>query len=89
MTMIRRLYDGNLNTGLTVRPDADWPSMWHIHYPDGSVSDMVNISRATDAALTWLRRTTGQHTANFKWKCAVSATAARPREKQHPARAPA
>ena len=34
----RRLYDGTRFTGLTVRPDPQWPGMWRIHYPDGTVS---------------------------------------------------
>jgi hypothetical protein len=27
--------------------------MWRIHAPDGRVSDMVNLSRAKDAARSW------------------------------------
>jgi hypothetical protein len=36
----------------TVKPDPDWPGMWRVHMPDGHVSDMVNLSRAKDAAST-------------------------------------
>ena len=36
----------------TVEPDKDWPGMWRVHMPDGHVSDMVNLSRAKDAALS-------------------------------------
>jgi hypothetical protein len=33
-----------------VKPDETWPTMWRIHWPDGRTSDMVNLSRAKDAA---------------------------------------
>jgi hypothetical protein len=31
-------------------PDQTYPSMWRIKLPDGSISDMVNLARARDAA---------------------------------------
>ena len=31
-------------------PDANWPGMWRVRWPDGSLSDMANLSRAKDAA---------------------------------------
>jgi hypothetical protein len=39
-------------------PDDRWRNMWRIRYPDGALSDMVNLTRAKDA-LAWLdeRRT--------------------------------
>jgi hypothetical protein len=71
--MIRRLYDGAHSTGLTVRPDPDWPAMWRVHYPNGTVSDMVNISRATDAGAVWLRNNTSHHRTSFaRWVCALA-----------------
>jgi hypothetical protein len=36
--------------GYTVAPDPDWPGMYRGQAPDGSLSDMVNLSRARDAA---------------------------------------
>ena len=33
-----------------IEPDAVWPSMWRVRTPDGRLSEMVNISRARDAA---------------------------------------
>jgi hypothetical protein len=36
----------------TVIPDDKWPTMWRIHWPDGQLSDMVNIARAKDAAFS-------------------------------------
>ena len=35
---------------LHVVPDARWPGMWRIRRHDGRLSDMLNISRAKDAA---------------------------------------
>jgi hypothetical protein len=33
-----------------IEPDAVWPSMWRVRTPDGRLTEMVNISRARDAA---------------------------------------
>jgi hypothetical protein len=45
------LHYGKSKTPLArVKPDERYPTMWRIHWPDGSVSDMVNLSRACDAA---------------------------------------
>jgi hypothetical protein len=41
---------GNIKTGLSVVPDAVHAGMWRIRYPDGSLSDIVNRTRAKDAA---------------------------------------
>ena len=30
--------------------DERWPNMFRVQWPDGSLSDMVNLSRANDAA---------------------------------------
>jgi hypothetical protein len=30
-------------------PDSRWPNMFRLRYPDGSLSDMVNLTRAKDA----------------------------------------
>jgi hypothetical protein len=70
-----RLYLGSKNTGIVVRPDEKYPSMFRVHWPDRPPSDMVNLTRAKDAAQTWaarLERDRGNHTASdrlpFKWK---------------------
>ena len=34
----------------TVVPDPDWPKMYRVMRPDSSLTDMVNLSRARDAA---------------------------------------
>ena len=50
---------GSKATGISVRSDRDWPGMWRIHVSNGRVSDMVNLSRAKDAAPTWVRGLVG------------------------------
>jgi hypothetical protein len=34
----------------TIVPDPDWPKMYHVMRPDGSLTVMVNLTRARDAA---------------------------------------
>ena len=34
----------------TIEPDQTWPGMWRVRLPDGYLTDMVNLSRAIDAA---------------------------------------
>ena len=44
----------HLNTGrllATVEPDATWPKMYRVRLPDDRLTDMVNLSRAKDAAV--------------------------------------
>ena len=35
-----------------VVPDGKYPRMWRVKHPDGSLSDMVNLTRAKDAAVS-------------------------------------
>jgi len=52
--MIYQLYIGKRSTGVSVREDPMWSGMWRIH--QGSrVSDMVNLVRAKEAAISWAR----------------------------------
>jgi len=37
-----------------VIPDADFPGMYRVRWPDGTLSDIVNLSRANDAVACWL-----------------------------------
>jgi hypothetical protein len=37
-------------TGNSITPDIKYPSMWRVRYPDGSLSDIVNLTRARDGA---------------------------------------
>jgi hypothetical protein len=32
--------------------DGEWPNMWRVKLPDDSISDMVNRTRAKDAAFS-------------------------------------
>jgi hypothetical protein len=43
------LYVDGKNTGISVQQDSVHPEMWRVHRR-GEVSDMVNLSRAKDAA---------------------------------------
>ena len=49
-------WDGNqlrLSSGrllATLEPDQEWPGLWRVRLPDGTLTDMVNRSRARDAA---------------------------------------
>ena len=45
-----RLVTGRLLA--TVEPDTKWAGMYRVRLPDGHVTDMVNISRAKDAAIS-------------------------------------
>jgi hypothetical protein len=45
-----RLVTGRLLA--TVEPDTKWAGMHRVRLPDGHVTDMVNISRAKDAAIS-------------------------------------
>jgi hypothetical protein len=51
-----KLYIGTKFTGITIEPDSNWPGMWRIQNK-GHVSDMVNLARAKDAAITWAHPT--------------------------------
>jgi hypothetical protein len=35
---------------VSIVPDRKYPQMWRVKYPDGRLTDMVNLSRARDAA---------------------------------------
>jgi hypothetical protein len=36
----------------TILPDEKWPGMWRVQLHGGHLSDMVNLTRAKDAAVT-------------------------------------
>lgn len=62
-----RLKIGNKFNGIEVVQDAKYPSMWRVRRADGSLSDMVNLARAKDAALSAARpRGLGGH-EDFSW----------------------
>ena len=39
----------------TIEPDANWPGMWRVRF-GGKLSDMANLSRAKDAAISIVLR---------------------------------
>lgn len=36
--------------GVTLVQDSEWPNMWRVRLPNGQLTDMVNLTRAKDAA---------------------------------------
>src|SRR5215471_17379681 len=50
-----QLYAGGKFTGIVVRPDDKWPTMWRTHMTGRPRSDMVNLTRAKDAACIWAK----------------------------------
>jgi hypothetical protein len=60
------LYIGRKRTGVSIKPDAVRPKMWRIHQGE-RVSDMVNISRAKDAAIGWAIPNGGQAIKQIRW----------------------
>jgi hypothetical protein len=47
MTLRRRRGDRVM---ATIVPDKTWPGMWRVRMRDGHLTDMVNLTRAKDAA---------------------------------------
>ena len=41
---------------VTLVRDPDWPNMWRLRLPNGQLTDMVNLTRANDAARSLSRR---------------------------------
>jgi hypothetical protein len=64
------LYYGNSRAPLArVLPHARYVGMWRIAWPDGRVSDIVNLARAKDAAMAWGERNTpGKDRNRLGWK---------------------
>jgi hypothetical protein len=50
---------------LAIERDATWPSMWRIKLPNGRLSDMVNLTRAKDAAVA-LGRNLSQSESDYR-----------------------
>jgi hypothetical protein len=47
---------GSRHPVLSIEPDATYPAMWRVRRPDGTLTDMVNRTRAKDAGLSIARR---------------------------------
>ena len=45
-----RLFSSRGRVLASIEPDQTWPGMWRVRLPDGYLTDMVNLSRAKDAA---------------------------------------
>ncbi len=45
-----KLMNGSRRTAIEVLPDDRWPGMYRVHY-QGKISDIVNLTRAKDAAV--------------------------------------
>jgi hypothetical protein len=65
--MILDLYVGRRKTGIYVEIDAVYPKMWRIRKAD-ELSDMVNLTRARDAARSWARPDGTGGIKNANWK---------------------
>jgi hypothetical protein len=39
-----------------IKPDAKWPKMYRVHLSNGQIEDMVNLTRARDAARSPAKR---------------------------------
>src|SRR5262245_13830122 len=64
--MIWKLYEGRRALGWELVQDEKFPSMWRVKGPDGTLSDMVNLTRAKDAGRLLAGR--GQVATRFQWK---------------------
>jgi hypothetical protein len=49
-------YGSSKNQLAKIVPDSNWSGMWRIAWPDGRLSDMVNLTRARDAAIAIAER---------------------------------
>ncbi len=65
----RLLYGRARRPLATVVPDTQWPDMWRIVLPDGQLSDMVNLTRAKDAAAAIAERgPPGRYRKLLRWE---------------------
>ena len=72
----RLQYGSGTRSLATVIPDAQWPGMWRIAWPDGRISDMANLSRAKDAAMAIAERGPPRRDArHLHWKIDARETA--------------
>jgi len=57
-----KLYFGGITVGSVVA-DKTYPKMWRAIRPDGSLSDIANLTRARDAVVSQVLRKSNQETA--------------------------
>jgi len=76
MNDVIRLYCNRRQTQVAVVRDVKYPQMWRVGWPDGTLSDMVNIARAKDAAFDYAEGVEARKNrhksplkllANFSW----------------------
>jgi hypothetical protein len=79
------LYDGDKSTGIVVAPDSKYPAVYRIHWPDRPLSDMVNLTRAKDAAMRWAARQ-GSRGNRLNWKRREKPLEAPPVSQKHAGR---
>jgi hypothetical protein len=74
-----KLMQGKRAMPIDVLPDDQWPGMYRVHY-QGKISDMVNLTRAKDAAVAMVSASLNalQKPRPFSPTCAVGE-----REKSH------
>lgn len=73
-------YGDSLNALAYVVPDDEWPDMFRNAWPDGSLSDMTNLSRAKDAAQAIAERgPPARNRQRFHWQQNRSNSGSEPR----------
>jgi hypothetical protein len=72
------LFIGRRATGVSVCRDECYPQMWRIRDRDGTLSDMVNLARAKDAAIGRARPRGLGGSDVLTWKARLAGAAASP-----------
>jgi hypothetical protein len=49
-----------------LEPDSEWPSMWRVRLEEGFLTDMVNLTRAKDAAICLASKVLNREKAHKK-----------------------
>jgi len=86
MAEVRTLFVGRRRT-IQIERDSKYSQMWRVRLPDGSLSDMVNLTRAKDAALDIAEGIEGRKNphkspleslANFSWSSPQTRSSQKP-----------
>jgi hypothetical protein len=56
-----RLYSIRGRVLAAIEPDREWSGMWRVRMPDGHPTDMLNLSRAKDAAASLVLAELNRH----------------------------
>ena len=56
-----RLFSSHVRVLASIEPDQTWPGMWRVRLPGGYITDIVNLSRAKDAAASLALGVLNQH----------------------------